>query len=626
MKWTHYVFVWVTLCAAAAVTPVAQAQITSDENACTWGIANDELAIPAGSIITRAVLVLQNVRSTRPNAALAVQLLDNPNAGLDELTDAQTGNYFDGFGTPLAAFTAAELSTTPQTISLDLNAVENPDCWTRRIFETAPVVTLADSSSVTCTSALLALFDYAGTGRSFGFGIDCDGVAIDAVKLNLTIQSTTQLTGTELTFSEGKNNSAPLLNPVNDPTLAEGQLFQLTVSGTDPDGDSLTYAADNLPAGAAFSGQTLRWTPGYDQAGTYEISLSVSDGVAAAVQTVTLTVLDTNRAPVLSAIGNHTVAEGNTLSFDLAATDPDNDALTLTCGPLPAGAAFSGSRFTWTPGYTQAGTYTLTAAVSDGSLTDTETVTLTVTNTNRAPVLTPIADQTVTAGQLLTIAIACSDPDGDTVTLTGQNLPGGAVVANGRFTWTPAADQAGTWTVTIVANDGRGASDTQIFQITVEAPVQDWKQLTYDDFESGLGNYTDGGRDCRLDTGGRYAHQGVGSLNIQDDSGADSTATLTNGLDLNGYTELKIEFWYQAVSMDSSDEGFRLEYWNGTQWSIVKDWLLNRNFQNNQYYFETVTLSSGSVAFPADAKIRFVCDASSNYDDIYLDDISISAK
>jgi hypothetical protein len=70
------------------------------------------------------------------------------------------------------------------------------------------------------------------------------------------------------------------------------------------------------------------------------------------------------------------------LTFTVTASDPDNDALTLSASNLPSGATFTPATgvFSWTPSYSQAGTYTLVHfAVSDGSLTDTEDITITVT-------------------------------------------------------------------------------------------------------------------------------------------------------------------------------------------------------------------------------------------------------
>ena len=49
--------------------------------------------------------------------------------------------------------------------------------------------------------------------------------------------------------------------------------------------------------------------------------------------------------------------------------------------------------FSWTPGNTQAGSYSVSFSVSDGSLNDAETVAITVGNVNRPPVLTAIGSK-----------------------------------------------------------------------------------------------------------------------------------------------------------------------------------------------------------------------------------------
>ena len=37
-------------------------------------------------------------------------------------------------------------------------------------------------------------------------------------------------------------------------------------------------------------------------------------------------------------------------------------------------------------------------------------------------------------------------------------------------------------------------------------------------------------------------------------------------------------------------------------------------------------MSRKIIAFPADMKVRFMCDASGNSDDVYIDEIKVSAK
>ena len=80
-------------------------------------------------------------------------------------------------------------------------------------------------------------------------------------------------------------NRSPVLAAVGDRTVAEGATLNFTVSATDPDaGDTLTYAASSLPAGATFdpATRTFNWTPGFAQAGTYSgVTFTVDDGEGA---------------------------------------------------------------------------------------------------------------------------------------------------------------------------------------------------------------------------------------------------------------------------------------------------------------------------------------------------------
>ncbi|HLD56786.1 MAG TPA: putative Ig domain-containing protein [archaeon] len=86
-----------------------------------------------------------------------------------------------------------------------------------------------------------------------------------------------------------------------------------------------------------------------------------------------------NKSPILDTIGNKIVNEGNTLTFTINASDPDNDVLTYSASNLPSGAIFNAvtQTFSWTP--TQAkGSYKVAFTVSDGNLSDSETITITV--------------------------------------------------------------------------------------------------------------------------------------------------------------------------------------------------------------------------------------------------------
>ena len=279
-------------------------------------------------------------------------------------------------------------------------------------------------------------------------------------------------------------NRAPSLNPLGDMQTGVGQALIFTVSASDPDGDSLTYSASNLPSGASFNAgsRTFSWTPSIGQIGTFPgVAFQVSDGQLTDSETITITVsaAPTNRAPALNSIGDMEVVAGKTLTFIISATDQDGDALIYSASNLPSGANFNPATrtFSWTPSAAQVGAYPgVVFGVSDGALSDSETVTITVlpdTQTNRAPVLSPIGNKQVSAGQGLSFTVSATDPDGDAISLSVSNLPGGATFnpATGAFAWTPDATQVGSYPgIIFQASDGKlTASETIVIVVTAPA-------------------------------------------------------------------------------------------------------------------------------------------------------------
>ncbi|MBN1274752.1 hypothetical protein JXA12_00460 [Candidatus Woesearchaeota archaeon] len=86
-------------------------------------------------------------------------------------------------------------------------------------------------------------------------------------------------------------NTAPVLKPIADITVEEGDLIKLPINAYDPEGDELTVS---------FSGfmDAEEYQTTYDDAGEYEQTVTVSDGVLQTSETFTITIKDKNRPPV----------------------------------------------------------------------------------------------------------------------------------------------------------------------------------------------------------------------------------------------------------------------------------------------------------------------------------------
>ncbi|RMF57203.1 MAG: hypothetical protein D6748_11655, partial [Calditrichaeota bacterium] len=79
---------------------------------------------------------------------------------------------------------------------------------------------------------------------------------------------------TDINFGNWQPNHAPMINPIPDQTMNEGETLTVAVSATDPDGDNITLTALNLPTFGSFTDNgngtgTLTFNPGFDDAGVY---------------------------------------------------------------------------------------------------------------------------------------------------------------------------------------------------------------------------------------------------------------------------------------------------------------------------------------------------------------------
>jgi hypothetical protein len=130
-----------------------------------------------------------------------------------------------------------------------------------------------------------------------------------------------------------------------------------------------------VPPGASFDPitRTFSWTPDYEQAGDYTAFFQgADDGIPPELDSEQISIIteNVNRPPILAAIGNKRVNEGETLTIVIAASDPDGDDLAYSATNLPVGAVFDAptQTFAWTPTHGQAGSYNVTFTVSDNGI------------------------------------------------------------------------------------------------------------------------------------------------------------------------------------------------------------------------------------------------------------------
>ncbi|MBI2102692.1 putative Ig domain-containing protein [Candidatus Woesearchaeota archaeon] len=195
-------------------------------------------------------------------------------------------------------------------------------------------------------------------------------------------------------------NSLPVIGSLHTQFGMEGKLLQFTVTIFDKNGDKILltpYSADPiLPDLAPINGQgvhiinnndgtfTIQLQPLYSfvkhpqTSRSFTLILEADDGKAKTTKNVLINIKDVNQKPQFKPIDDQIVYVGDTVSFTVEAIDADNDTLNYAALPMPDGATYAKSGFSWKPTKDQVGLYTVTFTVNDGFVTISEDVLISV--------------------------------------------------------------------------------------------------------------------------------------------------------------------------------------------------------------------------------------------------------
>ncbi len=312
---------------------------------------------------------------------------------------------------------------------------------------------------------------------------------------------------------------APVVQPIANQTIAEGDTLHLTIAATDPNDPKVTFEAQ-YPSGSfgaflADNGNntaTFSWRPWYNQAGAgYDVVITASDGSHTAETAFTIDVSNTIVPPptISLDISSQSVVAGQ--SFTLTVSGSSEEALkSVWWGVREAGT----TDFVTIPGSNNGTAVNLSAAqdvtICDGqtyceytrtviiddpgnyeiwaNARDTiyfsvtgephqasEGIGLAIAGINVVPTFASLPDTILTiAGQPLNLLVSASDENGDAMTLTMiGSIPGasfttseiniaadGTSTVSGTFSWTPSRFTVGNYIVRFQVTDEKGGITT----------------------------------------------------------------------------------------------------------------------------------------------------------------------
>ena len=319
-------------------------------------------------------------------------------AGSPDPTDEMQPTLTLGEGTYAFALTVTDndgAESTPDTVQIIINPPENQrpvaDAGENRTLTLSP-----GFQSLTVTLDGRDSYDPDGHALSYEWSGDPDPDDVELPQLTLSPGTYTfslvvidepglASAPAEVTISvEAQDTGGPpqLTAEPSQFTVTEGDTLEFGVSAIDPDGDSVTLSASPKIEHATFTASPgvdasgiFTFSPDFTQQGIYVVVLKARDALGnTATKTVTITVDNVNRAPVLTVGDAFEVDEGQMLTVMVSAFDPDGDTVALSTGELPENAIFIAATGTlaFTPDYDQAGSYLIPFTASDGDLSDNE--------------------------------------------------------------------------------------------------------------------------------------------------------------------------------------------------------------------------------------------------------------
>lgn len=271
--------------------------------------------------------------------------------------------------------------------------------------------------------------------------------------------------------------SASISEPGEGESFAAGTTIDFEGSGSDPEdgslsGDDLVWASDT--DGEFGTGQQTTTSSLSADDHTVTLTATDSDGATDTDQ-VSITVSERPSASISSPEEGATFAEGEEITFEGSASDPEDGNLTGdalvwesdTDGQLGTGQTVSTSSLS-----ANSHTISLTATDSDGIKGETEiSLTVEANELPTASISSPADGASVDQDEDVNFQGSGNDPEDGTLTgdaLVWDSDLDGQIGTGESFTRSDLA--AGNHKITLTVTDSRGATDTESIDLAVEGP------------------------------------------------------------------------------------------------------------------------------------------------------------
>ncbi len=381
-----------------------------------------------------------------------------------------------------AGFTVANDAPVAQDVALSVDedeAVEialgasdaNGDTLTFAIDKEPDHGTLQGFDSGSGTVTYVPEQDFSGDD-SFDFSVN-DGTDDDKATVSIAVASA---------------NDLPVAEP-QSVSVDEGEEVEITLAGSDPEGDDLTFSITQEPEHGALSGAApdLTYAPEQGYSGDDSFEFVVSDGEGSSEPAaVGITIVPVNSPPSAGDVQAET-EEDESVTLYLSANDSDSEQVSFAIESAPSHGSLGQIRqtdpmsatVTYRPQDNYYGTDSFTYVADDGEAqSDIAVAEIEIEAVNDAP---EVEGQSVTAeaGEPVEIMLTGTDVDGDELEFSivggaGRGTLSSVSSEDGEsavVTYTPDPDEHGQDSFTFRASDGDLQSNTATVIITISAPA-----------------------------------------------------------------------------------------------------------------------------------------------------------
>lgn len=266
----------------------------------------------------------------------------------------------------------------------------------------------------------------------------------------------------------------------------------LTFNAENADEGSIVYSlSGTVPAGATIADDTgvLSWTPSAGQVGLHEFTIVATD-VAGNTATKSLSITVSAAAPPVApgtpnlvdasdsgTLNDDNITNAGTLTFSVSGILATASAVNLKLNGVvigtvdPAGAATVNVSVT-NPGALAQGQHEIVAEQIVDGVTSDASAALTITYDTQIAAVTGTPPTTGTVGTPISYNASSAD-EGSVVYSLSAGAPTGTTIdaSTGVLSWTPAADQTGLQTFSIIVTDTAGNTASQTLNVTVAPAV-----------------------------------------------------------------------------------------------------------------------------------------------------------